>query len=89
MDKLTLTHQFGIHFGFSLGGIGEELECNNIDSYKYKRKGSLLIQTLYLWDRDRGREKNRIFHIVLLIEKSISFISYPSLNEKMAQILQD
>jgi len=40
-----------------LGGIGKKLECNNIDSYR--RKGSLLIQTLYLWDRDRGRRKNR------------------------------
>jgi len=31
-----------------LGGIGKDLEWNNIDSYR--RKGSLLIQTLYLWD---------------------------------------
>jgi len=38
-----------------LVGIGKELECNNIDSYR--RKGSLLIQTLYLWNRDRGRGK--------------------------------
>jgi hypothetical protein len=87
MDKLTLTRQFGIHSIFSLGGIGKELEWNKIDSYR--RKGSLLIQTLYLWDRDRGRGKNRRFHIVLLIEKSIRLISYPSFNEKMGQILQD
>lgn len=63
MDKLTPTRQFGIQFGilFSLGGIGKELECNNIDSYR--RKGSLLIQTLYLWDRDRGRgKKPKISH---------------------------
>jgi len=65
MDKLTLTRQFGIQFGilFSLGGSGKELKWNNIDSYRYRRKGSLLIQTLYLWDRDRGRGKNRRFHI--------------------------
>ena len=61
----------GSDSGFSLGGIGKELECNNIDLYRYRRKGSLLIQTLYLRDRDRERGKNRRFHIVLLIEKSI------------------
>ena len=88
MDKLTLTRQFGIQFG-SLGGIGKELECNNIDSSRYRRKGSLLIQTLYLRDRDRERRKNRGFHIVLLIEKSIWFFSYFSLNDEMGQILQD
>nr|UHA78703.1 photochlorophyllide reductase subunit B [Lycium barbarum] len=44
---------------FSLGGIGKDLEWNNIDSYR--RKGSLLIQTLYLWDRDRGRGKTEDF----------------------------
>ena len=50
--------------GFSLGGIGKELECNNIDSYRYRRKGSLLIQTLYLRDRDRerGKKKPKISH---------------------------
>ena len=79
----------GSNSGFSLGGIGKELECNNIDSYRYRRKGSLLIQTLYLRDRDRERGKNRRFHIVLLIEKSIWFFSYLSLNEKMGQIPQD
>ncbi|KAL4295416.1 hypothetical protein GQ457_12G006880 [Hibiscus cannabinus] len=57
MDKLTLTRQFGIQFGIFLGG--------------YPGKGSLLIQMLYLWDRDREKGKNRRFHIVLLIEKSI------------------
>ena len=87
MDKLTLTRQFWIQFGIL--GIGKELECNNIDSYRYRRKGSLLIQTLYPRDRDRERGKKRRFHIVLLIEKSIWFISYLSLNEKMGQILQD
>jgi len=61
MDKLTLTRQFGIQF--ALGGIGKELEWNNIDSYRYRRKSSLLIQMLYLWDRDRERGKNRRFHI--------------------------
>jgi len=65
------------------------LECNNIDSSRYRRKGSLLIQTLYLRDRDRERGKNRGFHIVLLIEKSIFFFSYFSLNDEMGQILQD
>ena len=59
MDKLTLTRQFGIQFGIFLGGIRKELECNNIDSYR--RKGSLWIQTLYLWDRDRGRGKTEDF----------------------------
>ena len=34
----------GSNLGFSLGGIGKELEWNNIYSYIYKRKGSLLIQ---------------------------------------------
>lgn len=83
MDKLTLTRQFGIQFDIFLGRYREkELEWNKIDSYR--RKGSLLI--LYLWDRDRGRGKNRRFHIVLLIEKSIRLISYPSFN---GQILQD
>jgi len=72
-----------------LGGIGKELEWNNIYSYRYRRKGSLLIQTLYLRDRDRERGKKRRFHIVLVIEKEILFISYLSLNEKMGQILQD
>ena len=48
--------------------LGKELECNNIDSYRYIRKGSLLIQTLYLWARDREIGKNRRFHMVLLIE---------------------
>ncbi|KAL4347764.1 hypothetical protein GQ457_17G000650 [Hibiscus cannabinus] len=57
MDKLTLTCQFGIQFEIFLWG--------------YPGKGSLLIQMLYLWDRDRERGKNRRFHIVLLIEKSI------------------
>lgn len=85
MDKLTLTRQFWIQFGIFLGGIGKELAWDNIDSYR--RKGSLLIQTLYLWDRGRG--KNRRFHTVLLIEKSILFISYPSLDDKMGQIPQD
>ncbi|KAL5727324.1 ribosomal protein S12 [Ranunculus cassubicifolius] len=46
MDKLTLTLNLGSNSRFSLGGIGKGLECNNIDSYR--RKGSLLIQTLYL-----------------------------------------
>ena len=87
MDKLTLTRQFWIQFGIL--GIGKELECNNIDSYRYRRKGSLLIQTLYPRDRDRERGKKRRFHIVLVIEKEILFISYLSLNEKMGQILQD
>ncbi|XVF84742.1 hypothetical protein PTKIN_Ptkin17bG0062800 [Pterospermum kingtungense] len=58
MDKLTLTRQFGIQFGIFLGGINKELECNNIDSYRYRGKGSLLIQMLYLLDRDRERGKN-------------------------------
>lgn len=35
MDKLTLTRQFGIRFGIFLGGIGKELEWNNIDLYRY------------------------------------------------------
>jgi hypothetical protein len=41
-----------------LGGIGKKLEWNNIDSYR--RKGSLLIQTLYLWDRGRRKNRNEI-----------------------------
>ncbi|KAJ7942116.1 30S ribosomal protein S12, chloroplastic [Quillaja saponaria] len=61
MDKLTLTRHLGSNSGFSLGGIGKELEWNNIDSYRYRRKGSLLIQTLYLRDRDRERGKNSTF----------------------------
>ena len=52
MDKLTLTRQFGIQFEIFLGRY-REVEWNNIDSYR--RKGSVLIQTLYLWDRERGR----------------------------------
>jgi predicted ribosome quality control (RQC) complex YloA/Tae2 family protein len=41
-----------------LGGLGKELECNNIDSYR--RKGSLLIQTLYLWEGiEEGSKKKR------------------------------
>jgi len=52
MDKLTLTRQFGIQFEIFLG---KELECNNIDSYR--RKGSLLIQTLYLWVGIEEEEK--------------------------------
>jgi len=48
----------GSNSGFSLGDIGKELEWNNIDSYRYRRKGSLLIQTLDLRDRDRERGKN-------------------------------
>ena len=76
--------------GFSVGGIGKELEWNNIDSYRYRRKDSLLIQRLYLWIGIEKEEKTEDFtHIVLLIEKEIWFISYPSLNEKMGQILQD
>ncbi|KAJ4699670.1 hypothetical protein OWV82_026413, partial [Melia azedarach] len=51
----------GSNSGFSLGGIGKELECNNIDSYRYRRKGSLLIQMLYPWDRDRERGKTEDF----------------------------
>ena len=51
MDKLILTRQFGIQFGIFFGGVGKESEWNNIDSYRYRRKGSLLIPTLYLWDR--------------------------------------
>lgn len=37
MDKLTLTRQvnLGSDSGFSLGGIGKELGCNNIDLYRY------------------------------------------------------
>jgi hypothetical protein len=42
-----------------LGGIGKELKCNNIDSCR--RKGSLLIQMLDLWDRDIGRGKTEDF----------------------------
>ncbi|KAL4364152.1 hypothetical protein GQ457_04G017010 [Hibiscus cannabinus] len=41
--------------------IRRELECNNIDSYRYRGKGSLLIQMLYLWDRDRERGKAEDF----------------------------
>jgi len=70
-NKHALTCQFWMQFGFSLGGIGKELECNNINSYK--RKCSLLIQTLYLWDRDKGISCTILwirFYIVLLIEKS-------------------
>ena len=37
--------------------FGKKLEWNNIDSYR--GKSSLLMQTLYLEDRDRGRGKNR------------------------------
>ncbi|MFQ6629665.1 hypothetical protein Gotur_006797 [Gossypium turneri] len=37
MDKLTLTHQFGIQFGIFLGGISKEMKCNNIDLYRRKR----------------------------------------------------
>jgi hypothetical protein len=40
-----------------LGSFGKKLEWNNIDSYR--GKGYLLMQTLYLEDRDRGRGKNR------------------------------
>lgn len=66
MDKLTLKCQYGIEFDsiFSLGGNGKKLEWNKIDSYR--RKGSL-----YLWNRDIRRGKNKKFHIALLIEKSI------------------
>ncbi|KAJ7941629.1 hypothetical protein O6P43_035319 [Quillaja saponaria] len=67
-----------------LGRYREGIGMEYIDSYRYRRKGSLLIQTLYLRDRDREEEKT-----VLLIEKEIRFISYLSLNEKMGQILQD
>uniref|UniRef100_A0A9I9EAY3 Uncharacterized protein n=1 Tax=Cucumis melo TaxID=3656 RepID=A0A9I9EAY3_CUCME len=45
MDKLTLTRQFWIQF--KILGIEKELECNNIDSYRYRRKDTLLIQALY------------------------------------------
>jgi hypothetical protein len=38
-----------------LGSVGKKLEWNNMDSYR--GKGSLLMQTLYLEDRDRGRGK--------------------------------
>lgn len=62
---------FGSNSGFSLGDIGKELECNNIDSYR--RKGSLLIQTLYLWDRDRGRgKKPKISHSTFFWSKNQS-----------------
>jgi hypothetical protein len=38
-----------------------------MDSYRYRRKGSLSIQqVLYLWESDREREKKkRRFHIVI------------------------
>ena len=57
MDKFTIC-QFGIHFEIFLERYGKELECNNIDLYGYKIKVFLLIQMLYLWDRDGGKEKN-------------------------------
>lgn len=66
MDKLTLTRQFGIQF--RIFGSGRDWNVI-ILIHSYRRKGSLLIQPLYLWDRGRG--KNRRFHIVLLIEKEI------------------
>jgi len=37
-----------------LGGLRKRLEWNNIDSYR--RKGSLLIQMLYLWYRGVEKE---------------------------------
>lgn len=63
-----------------------------MDSYRYRRKGSLSIQqVLYLWESDREREKKkRRFHIVIFFDQKknmIEFISYPSLNENMGQIL--
>lgn len=61
MDKLTLTRHFGIQFEILLGGSREgiRMEWNNIDSSG--RKGSLLIQTLYLYLWDRGRGKTEDF----------------------------
>jgi len=62
-----------------------------MDSYRYRRKGSLSIQqVLYLWESDREREKKtKISHSDFFLSKInlIEFISYPSLNEKMGQIL--
>lgn len=58
MDKLTLTRQFGIQIRDFPWEVSGRI-WNNIDSYR--RKGSLLIQTLYLWDRDRGRGKTEDF----------------------------
>jgi len=43
-----------------LGGIGKELEWNNIDSYR--RKGSLWIQTLYYPYGIEEEEKPKILH---------------------------
>ena len=59
-----------------MGGIGKELECNNIDSYRYRRKGSLLIQTLYLRDRDRerGKKKPKISHSTF--DRKINLIDF-------------
>lgn len=85
---LNLPDNLESNSGFSLGGIGKELEWNNIDSYRYRRKGSLLIQRLYLWDRDRERGKNGRFHSHSTFDRKIN-LSYPSLNEKTGQILQD
>ncbi|CAL9239042.1 unnamed protein product [Arabidopsis halleri] len=53
-----------------------------MDSYRYRRKGSLSIQqVLYFWESDREREKKRRFHIVIFFFLSkinlIEFISYP------------
>ncbi|KAF8650027.1 hypothetical protein HU200_064086 [Digitaria exilis] len=53
----TITLFLGANSGFFLGSFRKKLEWNNIDSYR--GKSSLLTQTLYLEDRDRGRGKNR------------------------------
>jgi hypothetical protein len=33
-----------------------------------EKKGSILIQTLFLWDKGSERGKNKIFHTILLIK---------------------
>ena len=71
MDKLTLTRQFGIQIRDFPWEVSGRIWNGIISIYTdtKEKKGSLLIQTLYLRDRDRERGKNRRFHIVLLIEK--------------------
>nr|KJB19301.1 hypothetical protein B456_003G094200 [Gossypium raimondii] len=59
MDKLTLTRQFRIQFGISLGVSIRN--WNVIILIHIGGKGSLLIQMLYLWDRDRERGKTEDF----------------------------
>ena len=57
MDKLTLTRQ-KVMIQFALGGIGKELEFQNIDSDFYRRKW-FSIDSNALWDRDSERVKKR------------------------------